>query len=101
LGNKVGDEIQPIAITELLPKKSVAKVEIKSEEPVKVSAKVTEKAEIHADLSLADLSVQGKAVYEKNCSSCHGADGAGMPGVFPAITASKVVTGDINKQVEL
>jgi cytochrome c oxidase subunit 2 len=120
LGNKVGDEIQPKAIAEMLPKKaSVAKAEVKTEEkaPAKVdeekivakkdeksdqaAKKVAKVEDKKADVAQADLVAQGKSVYEKNCSSCHSPDGAGLPGVFPALTASKVVTGDINKQVEV
>lgn len=48
-----------------------------------------------------ELVAKGKAVYDTNCSSCHMADGAGLPGTFPAIKASPVVTGDINAQVKL
>lgn len=48
-----------------------------------------------------DLVAKGKAVYETNCASCHMPDGAGLPGTFPALTASPVVTGDINAQVKL
>lgn len=48
-----------------------------------------------------ELVAKGKAVYETNCSSCHMVDGAGLAGTFPAITASPVVTGDINAQVKL
>lgn len=48
-----------------------------------------------------ELVAKGKAVYDTNCSSCHMADGAGLPGTFPAIKASPVVTGDINAQVTL
>jgi cytochrome c oxidase subunit 2 len=48
-----------------------------------------------------ELIAKGKSVYETNCASCHMADGAGLPGAFPAIKASPVVTGDINAQVKL
>jgi cytochrome c oxidase subunit 2 len=48
-----------------------------------------------------ELVAKGKAVYETNCSSCHMVDGAGLPGAFPAIKGSPVVTGDINAQVKL
>ncbi len=48
-----------------------------------------------------ELIAKGKAIYETNCSSCHMVDGAGLPGTFPAIKASPVVTGDINAQVKL
>ena len=48
-----------------------------------------------------DLVAKGKSVYETSCASCHMPDGAGLPGTFPALTASPVVTGDINAQVKL
>jgi len=48
-----------------------------------------------------ELIAKGKTVYANNCASCHMADGAGMPGTFPAITESPIVTGDINEQVDL
>jgi cytochrome c oxidase subunit 2 len=114
LGNKMNDEIQPKAIAEMLPKKASVEAEVKAEEkvvetkeksvakleqkPEKTAKKVAEKS---AEMTLADLVSHGKSVYEKNCSSCHGAEGTGMPGVFPALKASPVVTGDIKKQVEL
>jgi len=112
LGNKVGDEIQPADVQELLPKKAAAKVEAKVETTVEAKAetkaqvKPAEKAVVKeskklADVPVADLTAQGKAVYEKNCSSCHSPDGKGMAGVFPALTASPVVTGDVKAQAEL
>lgn len=45
--------------------------------------------------SMEDLIAQGETVYNANCAACHGATGAGIPGVFPAMTNSPVVTGDI------
>ena len=41
--------------------------------------------------SKEELMVQGQKVYSANCAACHGATGAGVPGVFPAITGSAVV----------
>ncbi len=38
-----------------------------------------------------ELMVAGKAVYEKNCASCHQPEGQGLPPVFPALAGSKVV----------
>ncbi len=100
LGNKVGDEIQPAQIQELLPQKAAVKTEQKSDAKADThSQKVTKKAAV--DLPLADLVAQGKAVYEKNCASCHMPDGVGIPGTFPALKASAVVKGDIKAQVTL
>ncbi|PCI56574.1 MAG: cytochrome c oxidase subunit II [Methylophilaceae bacterium] len=48
-----------------------------------------------------DLITAGKAVYEKNCSVCHGATGAGIPPAFPAMTGSAVVTGPIETHLDM
>ena len=40
----------------------------------------------------------GGPVYVANCSGCHGAAGAGQPGVFPPLAGNAYVTGDV-KQV--
>lgn len=53
------------------------------------------------DWGAAELISKGEAVYASNCASCHLADGAGIPGTFPAITGSGVVSGDINAQIDL
>lgn len=49
----------------------------------------------------AELIAKGSAVYDSSCASCHLPDGAGMDGVFPAITGSSVANGDINQQIDL
>jgi mono/diheme cytochrome c family protein len=33
-------------------------------------------------------------VYIANCSSCHQADGSGIPGAFPPLAGNAVVTGN-------
>jgi len=48
-----------------------------------------------------ELVAKGKSIYETSCASCHMPDGAGLPGTFPALKGSPVVTGDINAQVKL
>lgn len=48
-----------------------------------------------------ELIAKGEKVFANNCSSCHMADGAGIPGTFPALTGSPVVNGDIEAQVDL
>jgi cytochrome c oxidase subunit 2 len=91
LGNSVGDEIQPKAIQGLLPQTSAPAAKTESKKKTEPSAK----------MSKDDLIAKGEAVYVNNCASCHMSDGVGMPGTFPAITGSSVVTGDINAQVKL
>jgi mono/diheme cytochrome c family protein len=39
-----------------------------------------------------DYATSGANVFTANCASCHGAGGAGIPGVFPPLAANQVVT---------
>lgn len=44
-----------------------------------------------------ELMVRGQEVYSSTCAACHGATGAGVPGVFPAITGSSIVNNTDTK----
>jgi cytochrome c oxidase subunit II len=48
-----------------------------------------------------DLIATGEKVYNSNCASCHQANGEGVPGTFPAIAGSPVVTGPIERHIEV
>ncbi len=41
----------------------------------------------------ASPKADGQALFAKNCAACHQADGKGIPGAFPALAGSSVVTG--------
>jgi ubiquinol-cytochrome c reductase cytochrome b subunit len=43
----------------------------------------------------------GAAVYTSNCAGCHGAQGAGQPGVFPPLAGSEMVKGDPKKLIHI
>lgn len=45
-----------------------------------------------------ELMAKGQKVYSASCAACHGATGAGVPGVFPAMTGSPIVTNTDPKQ---
>ena len=49
--------------------------------------------------SKQELIASGERVYQANCSSCHQIEGQGIPGMFPPIAGSDVVTGDIDTHV--
>jgi cytochrome c oxidase subunit 2 len=51
--------------------------------------------------SQEDLMARGETVYQANCAACHGATGAGIPGAFPAMTGSPVVTGDAAGHIDI
>ncbi|WMW80365.1 cytochrome c oxidase subunit II [Undibacterium cyanobacteriorum] len=48
-----------------------------------------------------ELKQRGQSVYEKNCVACHQANGKGVPGAFPALDGSAVVTGPKAAQVNI
>lgn len=43
--------------------------------------------------AIAQPKADGKTLFARNCAACHQADGRGIPGAFPALVASPVVTG--------
>jgi cytochrome c oxidase subunit 2 len=51
--------------------------------------------------SMEDLIAKGETVYKVNCSGCHGVTGAGIPNVFPAMTGSDIVLGDIAGHIDI
>lgn len=51
--------------------------------------------------SKADLMKRGEKVYGQSCAACHGATGAGIPGVFPAITGSKSASGPAKAHLDI
>lgn len=57
-------------------------------------------ADAAADMSMEELMALGEKTYA-SCSACHGQTGAGIPGVFPAITASALATGPVDAHIEL
>jgi len=44
--------------------------------------------------TLDELRAQGEKVYGQNCVACHQANGMGIPNTFPALSGSKIATGD-------
>lgn len=49
----------------------------------------------------ADLMAKGETVYGKVCAACHQGEGQGIPGVFPAITASPIATGPVEEHMNI
>ncbi|MBI4356552.1 MAG: cytochrome c oxidase subunit II [Gammaproteobacteria bacterium] len=60
-------------------------------------------ASLTIDLSsrtLEWLQREGKAIYEKNCMTCHQGTGEGVPGAFPALKGGRVATGPIKQHIQ-
>jgi len=80
-------------------------VETREEAPVSVIEAIIPSAQA-ADQPSAktwtkdELMTKGEAV-SASCAACHGADGSGLPGVFPAIAGSAVATGSIDEHIKI
>ena len=53
------------------------------------------------EFSMDELVAKGESVYATNCAACHGPTGAGVPPVFPALTGSPIVQGDIDAHIDI
>jgi cytochrome c oxidase subunit 2 len=51
--------------------------------------------------TLEELKAHGEKVYAANCVACHQANGMGVPGTFPALSGSKLVTGAKQAPIEV
>lgn len=54
-----------------------------------------------ASNDLAWVMSKGKDVYSINCAACHEANGQGIPGIFPAIAGSTIVTGAVSDHIDI
>jgi len=52
-------------------------------------------------LTMDELMARGETAYNTSCAACHQANGAGIPGVFPAIAGSAIATGDVAKHIDI
>lgn len=57
-------------------------------------------ADAAREWSKDELLARGEKVYA-SCVACHGADGKGLPGAFPAIAGSAVATGPVPAHVSM
>ena len=64
-------------------------------------AKQEAAASLTASLSQEELMTIGEKVYVDRCAVCHQVSGAGIPGAFPAITVSKIATGDVDTHIDV
>ena len=53
------------------------------------------------DLSMDELMAKGEKVYMVKCVACHQAAGTGLPGAFPSLIASPIITGPVADHLEI
>ncbi|MHB8622253.1 MAG: cytochrome c oxidase subunit II [Sulfuricaulis sp.] len=61
---------------------------------------VAESADATKTWSKEDLISRGKTAFAGTCAACHGPEGKGIPGVFPALDGSKVVNGPVDEHIK-
>ncbi len=66
----------------------------------KQAEQVAMAAEAGKTFTQAELMERGEKVYAQ-CVACHGATGAGIPNVFPAITGSPISTGPVDAHIDI
>jgi len=54
---------------------------------------------VPASAATNDAATAGKKIYDANCSACHGAKGAGLPGEFPPLAGNPMVAGSPDKVI--
>jgi len=70
-------------------------VDNKKQEAIKLAELTTK------EWSTEELVQRGQEVYEKNCVSCHMAEGQGIPGIFPALAGSEIALYDKDRHIEI
>jgi mono/diheme cytochrome c family protein len=68
---------------------------------VPAAKKVAAAAPAAAAVAPAGTKVDGKALYDANCASCHQATGAGMAGVFPPLAGAEIPNGDAAEHIKI
>ncbi len=83
----------PIVVEAVTPEQYATWV---AEQKKKIAAAAPDPAK---QWTLDELKAQGEKVYAANCVACHQQTGMGVPGTFPALAGSKVVTGPKEAQI--
>lgn len=109
-GNNSGDTVQAADVSgntsaSTEPETAVTLPTIRTET---VSTEVVEAVEVSNataasldDLSMGELMTMGERVYMTSCVACHQANGAGLPGAFPSLIKSPVITGPVSEHLEI
>jgi len=91
----VGHGFMPVVVEVVTPEQFAA---WKQEQKALLAAA---KANAGKTYALAELKAIGEKVYTTNCMACHQATGMGIPGAFPALNGSKMVTEDKSGHIDI
>lgn len=74
---------------------------IDTQEALALSAKEEEQRLLAMNMSMEELMIDGKRVYEAVCAACHMPNGEGLAGVFPAIKGSSIALNDKPAHIDI
>ena len=91
----VGHGFMPVVVEVVPPEQFAA---WKDEQKTQVAAAA---ANANKTYELAELMAMGEKVYAANCAACHQPTGMGIPGAFPALNGSPMVTNDKAAHIDI
>jgi cytochrome c oxidase subunit 2 len=91
----VGHGFMPVVVEVVTPEKFAA---WKDEQKALLAAASANAGKTY---SLSELKDMGEKVYTTNCMACHQATGMGIPGAFPALNDSPMVTKDLAGHIDI
>jgi cytochrome c oxidase subunit 2 len=117
-GNNSGDVIQAVDVSNVAsgthaaepnPANTSTQAVASADASEQVNAAVTKAVDIVAEVKEVDLSeltyeqlmTEGLQVYTSSCAACHQATGAGLPGAFPSLIGSPIITGPVDAHINI
>lgn len=91
--------IQVIEASTELPEEAKAATQTSAERVLDAIVPTAQAADA-LEMTKEELMAKGEKAVS-SCLACHGADGKGIPGVFPAIAGSAVATGSIEDHINI
>ena len=83
-------------VVEVLPKEEFAQWMAEKRAEAEAIAALTERT-----FTMDELMERGKSAYDRSCAACHGANGEGVAGAFPAMADSPVALGDLTHHLDV
>lgn len=74
---------------------------IAEQEDIQRKAKEEEQKLLAMNMSMEELMSNGEQVYLRACAACHQPNGAGLPGVFPALAGSPMALNDMEGHIDI
>ena len=90
----ISDTATPVTLPATLP-------EAEQVEAAATQAVEEVKAVVLDDLTMDELMTMGEKVYMTSCVACHQAAGTGLPGAFPSLVGSPVITGPVSGHLDV